>query len=70
MPKLPAVTPKQLISILKFNGFLLDHITGSHYFFYHPIKKLLTTIPFHNKDIPKGTLVAILKQTGISRDEL
>lgn len=27
-------------------------------------------MPFHAKDIPKGTLVSILKQAGISREDL
>ena len=27
-------------------------------------------VPFHRKDLPKGTLLAILKQAGISKDDL
>ena len=66
MPKLPRLTPKKVIKLLEQNGFQLDHTTGSHYVYYHPIKKLRTTVPYHTKDIPTGTLHAILRQTEIS----
>ena len=70
MPRLPRIKPKQLIKALKRAGFVLDHTTGSHYFFYsdkaaHPI-----TVPFHNNDLKLGTLSAILKQAKISIQEL
>lgn len=70
MPKLPPLTSRQLITILKNRGFLLDHITGSHYVFYHPAKQRRVTVPYHSRDIAKGTLLSILKQAGIGKDEL
>jgi predicted RNA binding protein YcfA (HicA-like mRNA interferase family) len=27
-------------------------------------------VPFHKKDLPKGTLIEILKQAGFSKEEL
>jgi predicted RNA binding protein YcfA (HicA-like mRNA interferase family) len=70
MPKLPAITPRKIIAVLKRNGFILDHATGSHYIFYHLQKQSIVTIPYHNKDLPKGTLLAILKQAGLNREKL
>ena len=70
MPKLPVLKPKEIITILKNHGFRLDHVTGSHYIFYHPQKHKTVTAPFHNRDIPKGTLLSILKQAGIDRDDV
>ena len=70
MPKLPPLTPRKLIAILKKKGFQLDHTTGSHFIFYHPKTGKRTTIPYHTKDIPKGTLFSILKQSGLSIDDL
>ncbi|MBI2577489.1 MAG: type II toxin-antitoxin system HicA family toxin [Candidatus Wildermuthbacteria bacterium] len=55
MPKLPPLTPKQLLSILQKEGFEIDHATGSHYILYHSSKKLRVTIPFHRKDLPRRT---------------
>lgn len=70
MPKLPSLTSKKLIKILKQNGFLLDRTTGSHFIFYRPEDGRMATVPYHNKDLPKGTLIAILKQAGIDRGDL
>jgi predicted RNA binding protein YcfA (HicA-like mRNA interferase family) len=60
------VTGKQLLSLLKQNGWEVDRIRGSH----HILKKGAGTIavPVHgNRDIPKGTLNAILKQSGLKQ---
>jgi predicted RNA binding protein YcfA (HicA-like mRNA interferase family) len=38
--------------------------------YYHLEKAKRVTVPFHRKDIPKGTLLAILKQAGIEKEEL
>ena len=37
---------------------------GSHSVFIHPETKRITTIPFI-KEVPKGTLAAIRRQTGL-----
>lgn len=70
MPKLPAISPKKLVQILKQLGFQLDHTTGSHFIFYNPESKKRAVIPYHAKDLPRGTLMSILKEAGISRKEL
>jgi predicted RNA binding protein YcfA (HicA-like mRNA interferase family) len=51
---------KDLIRILKEDGWQKKEQKGSHLQLIHPIKKV--TIPVHGGDIPKGTLNAILKQ--------
>lgn len=48
------------------HGFLLDHTTGSHYIFYHPETKRRVTVPYHTKDLPRGTLTSIIKQSGLT----
>lgn len=54
---------KELIKILKKNGWELDRIHGSH----HVMKKDGKTeiIPVHNKDLPVGLANAILKRTNL-----
>ena len=61
---------KDLIKILESKGFILKRVTGSHHFFVHPTTGKITVVPLHSKDLPKGTFHAILKQAGISKDEL
>jgi len=70
MSKLPVLTPKKLIKKLKKLGFLEDHQTGSHIIMYDPKTKRRATVPYHLKDIKKGTLHSLLKEAGISSEEL
>ena len=70
MPKHPSLTPRKLVKVLERKGYVLDRTKGSHRIFYHPETGRRVVVPFHKKDLPKGTLYAILKQADISRDEL
>ena len=58
------MTGKELIKILKSNGWILDRIRGSHYILIKGNETVV--VPVHgNKDIPKGTLENILKKAGL-----
>jgi len=70
MPKLPSLTPQKIIKVLEKKGFVLDRIKGSHHIYYHPETKRRVVVPFHKKDLPRETLLEILKQAGISKEEL
>lgn len=48
------------------NDFHIDRITGSHYILYNPKTLKRVVLPYHKKDIPKGTLFSILKASGLS----
>jgi predicted RNA binding protein YcfA (HicA-like mRNA interferase family) len=68
---LPVVTPRQLIRALERAGFLRHHVRGSHYYFRHPDKPdLLVTVPHHNRDLKRGTLRAILREAGLTAEDL
>lgn len=59
---------KELIKLLKQNGWELDRIKGSHHVFIKDDKSV--PVPVHgNQDIPAGTLNAILKQAGLKQGE-
>ncbi len=70
MPKLPVIAPKKLIGILEKMGFAYSRSKGSHRSYVHPISNKTVIVAFHNSEIPKGTLLNILKQAGISKEEL
>lgn len=70
MPKLPSITSKKLTKILKSFGFQLDHSTGSHFVFYNPGSKKRAVVPYHTQDLPKGTIMSILREAGITRKQL
>lgn len=70
MPKFPSLSSKKLLRILQNAGFQIDHTTGSHYILYDSRTKKRLTLPFHSKDLPKGTILSILKSAEISRNDL
>ena len=70
MPKLPAVKPREVIRFLEQNGFILDHTSGSHFIFYNATSKRRAVVPQHNREVPKGTLLSLLREAGFSRAEL
>lgn len=70
MGSFPSVTSKELVRILKKRGFILDRTKGSHRIYIHTEQKIRVIVPFHAKELPKGTLLAILRQAGIDKDEL
>ena len=70
MPKLPALTARKVIKILEKKGFVLDRVKGSHHIYYNPETKKRVVVPIHKKELPKGTLMEILRQAGIGKEEL
>ena len=70
MPKTPSLTPQKVIKLLESRGFVLDRSKGSHQIFIHPETRKRVVVPFHRKDLPIGTLLEILRQAGISKDDI
>jgi predicted RNA binding protein YcfA (HicA-like mRNA interferase family) len=68
MHKFGAYTPKKIISALKKAGFQEIRTKGSHV----QLRKesYLVTVPFHNKDLNIATFKSILRQSGLTMDEL
>lgn len=69
MTNLPTLTPAAVIRALERAGFFLDHASGSHRFYRHRERPGIVTVPFHRRDLKRGTLLAIIKQAGLTRDE-
>ncbi|MFQ5801115.1 MAG: type II toxin-antitoxin system HicA family toxin [Candidatus Hydrothermarchaeales archaeon] len=61
----------QVIKALKRAGFIFDrHAKGSHEIYYNPVTKSRTTVPNHpGSTLPQGTLRAIIKQAGLTREK-
>lgn len=59
------IKPLDMERILLADGWIFKKQTGSHRHYTHSCKPGKVTIPFHSKDIPKGTERSILKQAGI-----
>jgi predicted RNA binding protein YcfA (HicA-like mRNA interferase family) len=69
MSRLPACTPTDVIRALERAGFDLDHSTGSHRYYRHPNRPGVVTVAFHRRALKRGTLLAILKQASLTREQ-
>ena len=67
MPKLPRISGAEVIKILtKFFGFRTLRQRGSHVTLTNDL--VFITVPLH-RELDRGTLLAILRDAGISRDD-
>lgn len=67
MSKLPTISGNDLIKYLSKKGFVFSRQRGSHVV----LKKsndIRVTVPLH-PELDRGTLLGILEQAGIDRDE-
>lgn len=66
MPKLPVLSGEELIKALEKTGFKKVRQKGSHV----SLKKgeYKTIVPMHD-ELARGTLLGILKQSGLSRED-
>lgn len=69
MSKLRPAKPEEVIRVLERLGFVRIRQSGSHAVFRHPDGRW-TTVPVHpGKDVAKGTLHKILRDSGITGEE-
>lgn len=68
--KIPALKPKQLIRVLEKSGYYAKRQSGSHVIMVNEELQKAIPVPFHTKDLKKGTLEGILKRARISKDDL
>lgn len=67
MPKLPTISGPELVKILEREGFLVVSQKGSHVSLRKDNFK--TVVPLHT-ELAKGTLLAILRQSGLTKEKL
>ena len=58
-------TPREIIKILKKQGFVKKSQNGSHLKMYNPITNVTIPVPIHSKEMKKGLEQRILKETGL-----
>lgn len=57
---------REVLQMLKDDGWYLVRSVGSHHQFKHPTKSGTTTVKHPDKDIPRKTLDSIERQSGLS----
>ncbi len=71
MSRLPRVTGNDALRALRQAGFEQIRVRGSHHYLFHRGKDTLVTVPVHaGRTLAPKTLQSILKQAGITADEL
>lgn len=66
--RLGSVKPKDFIRKLQKVGYVIDHQTGSHVVLYHSNGTRLV-VPFHAREMKRGLLMALLKQSGMTPEK-
>lgn len=70
MSKLLIVKAKEIIKFLDARGFFVVSQSGSHLKMKNNLGNIVI-VPVHSqKDVPKGTLLSILRQAGLSKEDL
>jgi len=69
MSRLPSVKPREVIRALEKGGFTLKRIRGSHYILKNDSTSRTISVPYHNRNMKKGTLRRIIKESGLTREE-
>jgi len=59
------MTPKEVLKVLKDEGWYIKNQRGSHIHLIHPDIPGKIQVPSHNKDLKPGTLNAIFKLAGL-----
>ena len=69
MVQLPSLPGAVVVRALERAGFSIIRVSGSHHRLRHPDGRV-TTVPVHSgRDVPRGTLRAVLRQCDLSPDE-
>ena len=70
MPKLPRVNAREILRVLRKDGWEVEGFVGRHLQLRHPTKLGKVTVPMHAGDVigPK-LLMSILDQAGLTADD-
>jgi len=69
MTRLPSLRSRQAVTALERAGFVVIRIAGSHYQMFNERTRRHATVPHHNRDLPRGTVAAIIQQAGLTRED-
>ena len=70
MSRVPALTYREVVGRPRAHGFVFDRpARGCHEIWYNPQTRRRTTLPHHPGDMARGTLRAIIHQTGLTVEQ-
>lgn len=69
MSRLPSLTSREVIAALKKAGFQEIRQRGSHLHLWSPARERVVTVPVHARELPRGTLKSIIRQSELTEDD-
>jgi predicted RNA binding protein YcfA (HicA-like mRNA interferase family) len=70
MSRLPRLNAHEMVRALRGAGFVRDRQMGSHLTMLHPAHRTRVVVPMHPGDLSLGLIHDILKQVGLSNEQL
>ena len=71
MTRLPRASGRNVLRALLHADFELSHIRGSHHYLRSSSGGGLVVVPVHgNRDLPDGTMRSVLRQSGLTTEQL
>ena len=67
--RLPSLRPRQVIRALEKAGWRVVRQRGSHISLTKEGMPYIVTVPLHRRDLPRGTLRDIIRDSGLAIDE-
>ncbi len=66
-----SISGKRLCKVIEKFGWTLSRIKGSHHIYTKEGTPNILVIPIHgNRDLPMGTLKGLLKDAGLTEDDI
>lgn len=69
MHKLPILSATEIVKALGKLGYAFDHQRGSHIILRNSLPPHRRAVVPNRKEVPRGTLRAIIREAGLSVDE-
>ncbi|MBI2912800.1 MAG: type II toxin-antitoxin system HicA family toxin [Chloroflexi bacterium] len=67
--RVPSLTPGEVIRALERAGFSVIRQRGSQVVLHHPASGLALPVPMHRRELPRKTLMGIIREAGLSRQQ-
>lgn len=68
MPRLPALSARDVVKAFARDGFEVERQTGSHLILYSAVRRQTLSVPNHNP-VRRGTLRSLIRQAGLTVEE-
>lgn len=69
MPRLPSLTPKEVVRALEHAGLHIVREGANHTVLWREGLARTVTVPRHKREMSRGLLASIIREVGLTQDE-